>query len=677
MSNNRITPFIKRMRTNGGTIYTFSSALEDIGLNINERNNIVKISHFALLDLPNIKSTPNDNTDENYFNILNIPGAWEYEQDPLIDKDGKILIAESFQNYVLNFEANLLNQETYNPSLQRTVSERVFWKWLKETGAIRWDFDGSINNKPFFVEEADVSEGVGYESVVKYIGKVSAGNIRTDQFGTYNETYVLVPTSHGQTQVWFEQFEDDNYRHNIEIGNLGENILGRETFTGEHPDGLSYKAYYDFVDQPDLVGNYFMQFKDASGNWQDGWWYTAEGITPSSIRNAYLTDTDNYLINDVSLNTDLKYNEGSIDIIYKRSKVDCISLVFEEDKIKTLFEQDPLTNPADLIDFNYDKMAINLAINDNFNFNTVLIYYTIYNSTMDKVLGRNLLGVLINGDGIVIPSLEKIQSTTNDGFGTSYSLRLNIKTDNIVDDTNALIVDEATSDQLYTEDWNQAFINLNNAVNILTQNNSTINYISEKYTQVANTQSQIINDIQALQWEVNNLNLDIIKGTPNTVPIFGKPGENIVKDSSIYMNEGNVGIFNQDPQYPIHIDGDITKVKNIILENKILDTSGNILLGYGSPLTIGDPSSKREVAIYTGNNEPILFADTSNNLNIKSDTIFEGAIKFDSSVSLDVAEFKENLTIIDSQDRSLILGTDNGLIPGFIFNNRIIINGDV
>ena len=53
---NRVTPFVKRMRTQGGTIYTFSSAVEDIGLNINERNNVVKVSNFALLNIPQINT---------------------------------------------------------------------------------------------------------------------------------------------------------------------------------------------------------------------------------------------------------------------------------------------------------------------------------------------------------------------------------------------------------------------------------------------------------------------------------------------------------------------------------------------------------------------------------------------------------------------------------------------
>ena len=63
-----ITPFVKRMRTQGGTIYTFSSALEDIGLNINERNNIVKMSHYALLNIPSI-DVPS-NLQENKFNVF-------------------------------------------------------------------------------------------------------------------------------------------------------------------------------------------------------------------------------------------------------------------------------------------------------------------------------------------------------------------------------------------------------------------------------------------------------------------------------------------------------------------------------------------------------------------------------------------------------------------------------
>ena len=195
--NNKITPFIKRLRTNGGTIYTFSSAVEDIGLNINERNNVVKISYFSLLNIPSVQE-PSANVNNTFNAYSAVNGAFKYNQGSSSVKDGRVIIAESFENYALNLESNLLNRDDYNATLQRTVSERVFWKWLKETGAIRWEKDASNN----WTEEED---GVGgYESVVKYVGQVAAGNVRTDTFGTYNETYVLVPTSHGQTKIFFD-----------------------------------------------------------------------------------------------------------------------------------------------------------------------------------------------------------------------------------------------------------------------------------------------------------------------------------------------------------------------------------------------------------------------------------------------------------------------------------------
>ena len=54
---------IRPMRTQGGTLYTFNSALEDIGLNINESKNTVKLTNYALLDIPECSNSGD-------FNIL-------------------------------------------------------------------------------------------------------------------------------------------------------------------------------------------------------------------------------------------------------------------------------------------------------------------------------------------------------------------------------------------------------------------------------------------------------------------------------------------------------------------------------------------------------------------------------------------------------------------------------
>lgn len=594
----RVTPFVKRMRTNGGTIYTFNSAVEDIGLNINERNNVVKISNFALLNIPKINRPNTDDPAgilENRFNLEAIPGSLEYWNYPGI-KDGRVLVAESFQNYALNLEANLLDASTYDQSLQKTVSERVFWKWLKETGAIRWQKDASGN----WVEETEsgVDSSLGYQSVVKYVGQVTAGNVRSDSFGTYNETYILVPTSHGQVEAYFEQVEDTNYAHGMEIGNLSENILGREGYTKPHPDGLSFLAYYDFMDDPAAITQnyppnpiYSLEYMDSS-IYVAGSWYTAEGITPTSSKNAYLIDSSAYITNG-KIKTQLRYTNGPDVIEFQRSNVDCIQLIWDLNKLKSIYNDPMLT---------FDRMAQQgpngYSINDAFEFNAALIYYTIYNAVQDTVLSVNLLGILFldapsgstqnmvtGGAGILLPSLEKIQSNAG-GFGTSYSLRLNIRTDNMTDDTQAIIYDQATSDQLYAEDWNQAFFQLGQALNILTQNNSTINFISNQYNTVVNAQTQMGNSLAALQQQVNTISRDII-GTPGSIAVF-LDGTDPLGDSSIYQNptSGNIGLKVSNPTWPVQVDASL-KTKDIYVEGSVKDVSGNILAGVGSPFQMG------------------------------------------------------------------------------------------
>lgn len=656
MANNRVTPFVKRMRATGGTIYTFSSAVEDIGLNINERNNVVKISHFALLNIPNIAECSTGFI-FNTFNIRNIVGAWEYEQGSTSIKDGRVLIAESFQNYALNLEANLLNQETYNPELSNTVSERVFWKWLKETGAIRWA-DPSIagNGVRYWTEEVDSSD---YSRVVQYIGPVSAGNVRVDTFGTYNETYVLVPTSHGQTRAYFKQIEDDNYRHGMEIGDLGENILGRESYTRPHPDGLSYLAYYDYVDSSTSVGTYSMEYDDSTGSYTPGWWYSAEGKDPVSAENAYLTDSSSYIDTGI-YNTTLKFQDSNV-IDFVRSKVDCINLEFGMNSLKTIYGDSTLT---------YDTMATVYAVNNKFQFNAVLIYYSIYNSTRDAILATNLLGVMfldapsgnssqiVEGyEGILLPSLEKIQSGPT-GFGTSYSLRLNIKTDNMVDDTGATIVDAATSDQIMADQWQEAFQNLSSAVSILTQQNSTLNYISGQYVLLQGQQTQLMNDVTALKYQVNDIARDIT-GTEGTVAIFAD-GDDPLVDSSIYMNNGKIGFFNSNPTWPVQIDASL-KTKDIYIENAIRDVSGNILLGYGSPLQIGSSTGSREIVFYSGQGAPAFSIDQSSNVTFISTVQFDGSILDSNGQELAIEEVISEASLGPQfywQDGSLMINAD-------------------
>jgi len=589
-------------------MFVFSSATEDIGISINERNNVIKLSNFALLDIPEI-GIPN-NINKNTFNVFGIDGAFKNFVSGSI-KDGRVIVAESFQNYALNLETNLLNQATYNPALTATVSERVFWKWLKETGAVRWEKDAS--NAGYFVEELDTDVSVGYNSVVKYIGEISAGSIRSDTFGTYNETYILIPTSHGQTQVFFKQEYDDNFSPNISIGPGQDNILGRETYTKPHPDGLSLQAYYDVIDSSTVVNpSYIMSYFDKDGIEHPGWWYTAQGKSvASSSQNYYLTDSSSFIQDPSYYNTTLKYG-GSPNIIFKRSNVDGLTLEYDIDNLKTIYGDPTLT---------YDKIAIDYSTDVKFNFNAVLIYYSVYNQSLDKVLATNLLGVLfldtaygntsnfpsIEGQ-IVIPGLTKLQSNIS-GFGNSYSFRVNIKSDNMMDDTQATIVDESTSSQADLENWTDVFSDLEKSISILNSHTSTINYITSQYNNISDAQINILNKVIDIQNSVQEGGNNI-SGTPGVIPMFDS-GTNPLIDSSIYMLGGFVGVKTNNPKYPLDVDGS-TKVKTLYIENSIRDTSNNILIGYGSPLQLGSDTVFREMEMYTGNVNPAISIDTSN-----------------------------------------------------------------
>jgi len=603
-----ITPFVKRMRTQGGTIYTFSSALEDIGLNINERNNVVKMSHYALLNVPAI-DVPPDNIQQNRFNVLAIPGAYESFLNSGSIKDGRVIIAESFQNYALNLETNLLAQTTYNPALSNTVTERVFWKWLKETGAIRWNkFDTSAGT--YWKEENDTDSSSGYNSIVKCIGQISAGSVRTNTFGTYNETYVLVPTSFGQTPVYFKQLIDDNYHHGMSILNGNTNILGRETYLQPHPDGLDYKAYYDLADSSTAVGANAMKYDNSVGSYTTGWWWTAEGL-PLTSDNNYYTDTDAYLSSGI-YNVKLKYD--TVDIEFLRSKVDCLAIEYDINKLKSIFK-DTDSN------FSFDSLAIKYAEDDQFDFNAVLIYYSVYNKALDTILATNLLGVLFldapSGNTsdypiseISIPSITKLQSGPS-GFGTSYSFRLNVKSDYMLDDTAAIIVDNASSSQLVIDDFTQVFDSLSKTLAILNGQTGTLSYITEQYLDITSNQTNLINQVASLTTVVNNVTKEI-QGTENVITMFSAGSDPLV-ESSIYMKDGNVGFFTNTPQYPIQMDKTL-KTKEIIIENSIKDASGNVLLGYGSPLQLGSSTNFREINFFTGNSSYGLKIDTSNNV---------------------------------------------------------------
>lgn len=544
------TPTLKPMRLNSGTLYTFSSALEDVGLNINERNNIVKLSNYAVLNIPSSISTklPYKGTyEKNNFNFHNSLGFYAYingmisNTNNFVTLDGKSALPLSLQSYALNLETAILTSDEYDPTTSLTISERVFWKWLKESGAIRWE-----NRNGVIHEESNSDD---YNSVVKAIGEITASSFKINSFGNFNEVLIQLPTSFGDTPVKFSQIEDNNYYFTKQINIVDENpnlIIGKET---EDNINIPCVAFYDYINSVTNVTNSAISQKgelyfsnDGAENFENrGWWYTPQNINP--IKNySYIIDTD-ILSNGYTENTYLRIG----DKIIKRSNYDCMSVNFD---INSYSEYEVGT---------FDELATLLSAN-GYEFNAILVYYSVYNSTNDSKLATNLLGVLFldSPTGAIssemqdistemsIKTLEKFKSNTlgTDNkiiseFGNSFNFRISLQSNSIKDDTVAYIED--TTSINYLDDFTKVFANLNQAVNILGKQTKNIFTLNEQYLEsknILNRQSKKLDILeQTINGVINKLNIDILGTTTPTIKI----GKNIAKDAILSSNSTIIG----------------------------------------------------------------------------------------------------------------------------------------
>ena len=216
-----VTPLIKPIQNKKGILYNFQSSIEDIQLNLTNNPNGVRYSKFVLLRIPEI-GTPDTLATDNKIQFL-APG-----ETPLIEglnPNNNINLAESFENYALNLEALLISRDQYSYESKLTVAERVFWKWMKELGAIRFQ---DANNLQKNVNELGTDKrfveidttGSTYKNVVQYIADIDVVNSIRSTENAYTEVYLHIPTSVGSTPyVLFESIKDDNYFPNQTITN--------------------------------------------------------------------------------------------------------------------------------------------------------------------------------------------------------------------------------------------------------------------------------------------------------------------------------------------------------------------------------------------------------------------------------------------------------------------------
>ena len=408
------TPLLRPLRDNGATLYVFPSANEDIGLNLNSRATGVAMSHYALLNLPVMFG----NTDP---------------------KTESIAIATDLQNYMMNLECTLLNQDSYNYQEYHTVSERAFFHWLKS-------FEKRYNNSKLSLERTQNGNDVYYKEtdntnrLVQCFGAIDAGNSLSTEFGMFNETYVNIPTSYGNGPVFFKQVQDSSETNYI---------YGKTYNTGdsEHLQGRKNN-----VDTLKILSDVKPKYDNGTSYKLDDAYEIVKDINEIQSACRAFTNDKNIQINS--------YDDVNIDQKTQFSGKYC----------------DITSNPCE------------------FGFNAILLYYSVYdqNDTTKTAYAINLFGIVFldspssvqNGQA-KIPSLIKKKSfggaNKANFFGNSYSFRVNIKTLSVYDNTDAMIQDNTTMSSINSVDFSDVVSNLNRAIDVMNTNVQSTMAIQDAY----------------------------------------------------------------------------------------------------------------------------------------------------------------------------------------------------
>jgi hypothetical protein len=421
------TPLIKTPQADGGTFYTFSSSAKDLSRTLNNDDLKLVFSKFVLLNLPDFDRL-DPTTFSNYQNYMQFDTIDGAISNGGLKGDPNVNFTESLQNYALNLEELIISDSGYDNTTNLTVTERVFFKWLKECGAMRFR-EASVLEQvsglttPRFCEEDEVTSGTRqYRRVVKYIGEIDIVN-NVDKAGeAYTELYINVPTEVGRTPtILFDSISDANYQPSLKIQGTSEFILGRNAAT-IHPQGLDIKAFYDY-DQP-LLGPGPAGYTDPDANWM-------QEPTPPTTTDSYFTEPITFTsvlnANIQKYPADYSSPTGYNGSAYVRSELDGISVDFNPNDYQQIANDSTISS---IPQFNGSNLA------QSFEFNAVLVYYDMVDLSDSANTTTNLYGLLIldnvtpTTDGGYIQRYPKYKPNQTTGQnGNSYGFKINLRFD--------------------------------------------------------------------------------------------------------------------------------------------------------------------------------------------------------------------------------------------------------
>ncbi len=463
-----VTPFIKPIPNNRGILYTMQSALNDMTTAFSQDNKRFRMSKFALLNIPSFEVP---NVDGSNATQINSAGDdFVYNNTPVYNSNMVKYLAESFQNYCLNFEALLLSDPNYDTSEQRTVAERVFWKWMKEMGAMRYRVantlerdDSVIPGKTLFVEEDEmIGLSYAYNRVVKYIADIEVVNTVQNK-NAYSEFYIYIPTQVGSTPyVLFDCVPSNNYKmtnpleenpdgslkyagvpenlipnqsyHNVTASALDEPYDVGRHYDDVHPFLLDTHAYYDYSHDDNYINweisAYSPPFGGAPIPMSPGYWFYDPTMTAYAYYTDNLIDSGGVVIGD-SRNRKVsrtRINPTGSNVSFIRSNLDGIVVDFEKTHYKAINENPAINTFADFNEINGSL---------DFSYNAILLYYELYDPANPSApLTTNLFGVQFlskpvqSGTYWRLPAIDKAKpDVMHKVNGNSFAHKINLKFD--------------------------------------------------------------------------------------------------------------------------------------------------------------------------------------------------------------------------------------------------------
>jgi hypothetical protein len=197
------TPLIRIPQEQGGTLYAFSSSARDLTRSYYNPDLNFEFSKFALVKVP-VMTAPAQGSTNNYiqFNKLFDASGAAYD-DTTLNGNANIHFAQTFQNYALNLEQLVLNDDDFDSAIFSSDAEKIFFKYLNRIGAFQartatsQEAVGSLSR---MVELDDSAlTGAEYERVIKYLGNIDVSNDKNYKGDVYNEIFINVPSAVGYT----------------------------------------------------------------------------------------------------------------------------------------------------------------------------------------------------------------------------------------------------------------------------------------------------------------------------------------------------------------------------------------------------------------------------------------------------------------------------------------------